>query len=191
MGRATRLTASVCRKSFYFNPRPPWGGRLGSNACISSAVGISIHALRGEGDARDLERGSCSWHFNPRPPWGGRPVAQSVAAFASSFQSTPSVGRATMILSFLYLHCLLFQSTPSVGRATTYRLRKEKIFGISIHALRGEGDTQKPVYNIDRKYFNPRPPWGGRLSELENAPTAGEFQSTPSVGRATGGQGSR
>ena len=59
---------------------------------------------------------------------------------------------------------------------------------ISIHALRGEGDSyvvrrstcysyfnprppwggrpQFLVYNIDNKYFNPRPPWGGRHAQF-------------------------
>ena len=79
-----------------------------------------------------------------------------------------------------------FQSTPSVGRATQYEensaaywlisihaLRGEgdhfhNCFGgtfacISIHALRGEGDKITGAYFIYRQYFNPRPPWGGRL----------------------------
>ena len=33
-----------------------------------------------------------------------------------------------------------FQSTPSVGRATNYQTKKKKNQKISIHALRGEGD---------------------------------------------------
>ena len=38
---------------------------------------------------------------------------------------------------------------------------------ISIHALRGEGDIRaKHEYAAD-KYFNPRPPWGGRQSLKE------------------------
>ena len=37
-------------------------------------------------------------------------------------------------------------------------------FDISIHALRGEGDVFSPLDNALKKYFNPRPPWGGRLS---------------------------
>ena len=40
-----------------------------------------------------------------------------------SFQSTPSVGRATLYV-FVYLYIeVLFQSTPSVGRATSKRIR--------------------------------------------------------------------
>ena len=57
-----------------FNPRPPWGGRLGKNMALGVGVGfISIHALRGEGDIVD-RFGLC---------------------VITRFQSTPSVGRAT------------------------------------------------------------------------------------------------
>ena len=34
---------------------------------------------------------------------------------------------------------------------------------ISIHALRGEGDEDCYTDKEKRRYFNPRPPWGGRL----------------------------
>ena len=34
----------------YFNPRPPWGGRRGQRQTTERHSGISIHALRGEGD---------------------------------------------------------------------------------------------------------------------------------------------
>ena len=79
---------------------------------------ISIHALRGEGDKQKL-----------------RTVTDTF-----QFQSTPSVGRATIIDSFFI--CLeIFQSTPSVGRATALRKLSRRKQIISIHALRGEGDT--------------------------------------------------
>ena len=58
-------------------------------------IDISIHALRGEGD---------------------EPV-KGVGAIPLTFQSTPSVGRATR-LTFARTATATFQSTPSVGRAT-------------------------------------------------------------------------
>ena len=57
---------------------------------------ISIHALRGEGDGR-------------REQW---------QILRSTFQSTPSVGRATSTALSCILFTSVFQSTPSVGRAT-------------------------------------------------------------------------
>ena len=83
---------------------------------------ISIHALRGEGDKMSMAELSELENFNPRPPWGGRPqMYRRYDTYAKIFQSTPSVGRATLLLLELI-----------------YK------FVISIHALRGEGDRQTP-----------------------------------------------
>ena len=101
---------------------------------------ISIHALRGEGDA-------------------DRPI---LSMLSRGFQSTPSVGRATETKKVGLLK-RLFQSTPSVGRAT---------------AINWGNASMSP-------YFNPRPPWGGRRSEVAAQHLSLVFQSTPSVGRAT------
>ena len=105
----------------------------------------------------------------------------------SSFQSTPSVGRATrgqrqttkrhsdfnprppwggrrMPTKNMDSRSI-FQSTPSVGRATVGEIYGPNIpVKISIHALRGEGDQERSQCQIrDNEHFNPRPPWGGRL----------------------------
>ena len=80
-------------------------------------------------------------NFNPRPPWGGR--QRTDTAFRNELQ---------------------FQSTPSVGRATIARSSEVFFMSISIHALRGEGDNTWAVADTTSTYFNPRPPWGGRQS---------------------------
>ena len=88
------------------------------------------------------------------------------SVFVSPFQSTPSVGRATLAPDAkagraIYFNprppwggrliqfrvCFLeplFQSTPSVGRATRSRTFHIPAHKISIHALRGEGDEYQP-----------------------------------------------
>ena len=43
-------------------------------------------------------------------------------------------------MSSVSLSAILFQSTPSVGRATIQKIRTTTDSSISIHALRGEGD---------------------------------------------------
>ena len=126
---------------------------------------ISIHALRGEGDHSFCLQIRGHQDFNPRPPWGGRlPTAWQLAVVVL-FQSTPSVGRATIwifplliLMLRISIHALRgegdacaalrklfrrkqFQSTPSVGRATSVIDIPGMPDGmISIHALRGEGD---------------------------------------------------
>ena len=87
----------------------------------SSSYDISIHALRGEGDAATDTGDTIGYsHFNPRPPWGGR------------LSDVDIFGRV-----------LKFQSTPSVGRATDSYDIFDAWLNISIHALRGEGDEYK------------------------------------------------
>ena len=148
--------------------------------------GISIHALRGEGDEAANRSSPPLPYFNPRPPWGGRLKRATSYAAHSVFQSTPSVGRATIGAHLLHFISFLFQSTPSVGRATAVPTRLSSIvIMISIHALRGEGDVISFIFrsriqlfqstpSVGRatsrarsifevpKDFNPRPPWGGR-----------------------------
>ena len=153
----------VCDTFKNFNPRPPWGGRrLRFSICFllvsfqsTPSVGratvratakqkisaISIHALRGEGDKNK----------------------QSLKITPPKFQSTPSVGRATRAHAALDRESAQFQSTPSVGRATEVgRAPCKACWNISIHALRGEGDVFLVIRKIVGRYFNPRPPWGGR-----------------------------
>ena len=171
-------------KLYHFNPRPPWGGRP-SSSC---------------------KKDTASLNFNPRPPWGGRPSFLLTSKPDTSFQSTPSVGRATSRTRIR--QCVeTFQSTPSVGRATDKATTGIIIERISIHALRGEGDDI-PESGVGKRtnfnprppwggrlqprqpgtlvlHFNPRPPWGGRPSAFSRQSVLSAFQSTPSVGRAT------
>ena len=80
----------------YFNPRPPWGGRQLQEAYDKAKKAISIHALRGEGDIVKSLNELLNFNFNPRPPWGGRRLLfVANIKYKGTFQSTPSVGRAT------------------------------------------------------------------------------------------------
>ena len=128
----------------YFYPRPPRGGRRGkkmvgvaSNKFLSTpsarrATGkprpwrrhkkFSIHALREEGDAINLDLAKFVLHFYPRPPRGGRLVAASAFTPLSNFYPRP----------------------PRGGRQKTPRLWYTR-GDISIHALREEGDIASPA----------------------------------------------
>ena len=123
---------------FYFNPRPPWGGRR--KDCIHKDV--------------------CHMHFNPRPPWGGRRVAASIACVTNSFQSTPSVGRATeSTVEYTRQHLNFNPRPPWGGRRST-------------------GKCQLPGM-----HFNPRPPWGGRLAVgMVNSRLVFDFNPRPPWG---------
>ena len=146
----------------YFYPRPPRGGRpicteegiisakfLSTPSARRATVPqqrlgpiqqISIHALREEGD-RGMRRGSPDLrNFYPRPPRGGRPHSSTVRLSGGAFLSTPSARRAT---------------PPQSARS--------RCSGISIHALREEGDPANPMCRS----------------------STAQFLSTPSARRAT------
>ena len=85
---------------------------------LSRAIGISIHALREEGDVRK------------RP--------QKISK--NGFLSTPSARRATLPPLEPPQLYTKFLSTPSARRATGKETWVVQGIGISIHALREEGD---------------------------------------------------
>ena len=151
-----------CKQNF--NPRPPWGGRLSLISVKPICPRISIHALRGEGDIllddRFVKTGGISIHA-----LRGEGDAKYLTVFASISISIHTLrGEGDYGIIFLCISLYRFQSTPSVGRAT-YKHRPRKL-----------------LY----RYFNPHPPWGGRLfSFMFFGFIIALFQSTPSVGRAT------
>ena len=125
---------------------------------------ISIHALREEGDRRDVRADLVQHNFYPRPPRGGRPFAaqnaprcQAISIHAlreegdalalhgrgaskgDFYPRPPRGGRRSKRRGF---HCpMVFLSTPSARRATGQLIRPDASMEISIHALREEGDS--------------------------------------------------
>ena len=101
---------------------------------------ISIHALREEGDSGLTTIASFAVNFYPRPPRGGRQA---------------EVFTPTWVCKFL--------STPSARRATPESVTVQFTLKISIHALREEGDRCARCSGRVHQDFYPRPPRGGRL----------------------------
>ena len=147
---------------------------------------ISIHALREEGDKRNLRRRaglSISIHALREEGDGRRTLVHTIH---KSFLSTPSARRATCRLrqrqdwetnfyprpprggrqavsppSATMLQNF-YPRPPRGGRLPWIRL-KVSHFLISIHALREEGDQSTPRRGAGSQNFYPRPPRGGRL----------------------------
>ena len=116
-----------------------------------------------EGDATFSPRGLTSGDFNPRPPWGGRLSVNDRLPEDEQFQSTPSVGRATL-------------RAEQGGRQAPRHFNPRPPWG---------GRRRGMSTALWCRYFNPRPPWGGRRRNKRLLQSALSFQSTPSVGRAT------
>ena len=131
---------------------------------------ISIHALREEGDGAASMRFPLRAYFYPRPPRGGRRFVEFFIGKLAEFLSTPSARRATKAqdlkraIELISIHALReegdgcafsghrsdmaqaatiqFLSTPSARRATRVETVVGGGQGISIHALREEGDMR-------------------------------------------------
>ena len=106
-------------KCFYFNPRPPRGGRPADLLWAGALYSISIHALREEGDTQVV------WWLHSD----------------ASFQSTPSARRATEELR-ANAGEFVFQSTPSARRATAKAAKKSTTF-VPLYTL---------VHNLKRNF---------------------------------------
>ena len=84
----------------------------------STRMAISIHALRVEGDIRLNSKAHANWHFYPRPPGGGR-------------QPT---GLRCKHVTGISIHALRVEGDFLLCHA-------QRLYEISIHALRVEGDV--------------------------------------------------
>ena len=123
--------------------------------------------------------------FYPRPPRGGRRGGTTHGAGAGrDFYPRPPRGGRRNLYRFI-ADFGVFLSTPSARRATPSRCHSRKLFSISIHALREEGDACKIRRARRQLHFYPRPPRGGRLVGKIKAQGAALFLSTPSARRAT------
>ena len=108
-----------CSGWFYFNPRPPRGGRPYDFAPGISKKKISIHAPREGGDCIDGCFAFQSWHFNPRPPRGGRLFRTGIGIHKTGHNFNPR---------------------PPRGGRLGQGKQKKQAGDISIHAPREGGD---------------------------------------------------
>ena len=145
-----------------FYPRPPRGGRRSRLDAVPpagiflstpsarratlcrvlhrQAGRISIHALREEGDQGPRSEAGHRTDFYPRPPRGGRRVRFLRSSQRHNFYPRPPRGgrhRSDMAQAAT----IQFLSTPSARRATRVETVVGGGQGISIHALREEGDS--------------------------------------------------
>ncbi len=161
--RATHRCAGGLNVQADFYPRPPRGGRRSRLDAVPpagiflstpsarratlcrvlhrQAGRISIHALREEGDQGPRSEAGHRTDFYPRPPRGGRRVRFLRSSQRHNFYPRPPRGgrhRSDMAQAAT----IQFLSTPSARRATRVETVVGGGQGISIHALREEGDMR-------------------------------------------------
>ena len=177
--------------------------------CYYNSNGLNIilflstpSARRATGRAGGEDR--CGDDFYPRPPRGGRQLTTASWQKARLFLSTPSARRTTTLeLSFYLTFQNFYPRPPRGGRRfcrasdslssgiSIHALREEgdqwdanvdQLTRISIHALREEGDTRPGRWGSPRIYFYPRPPRGGRPRQPARSPSSCNFYPRPPRG---------
>ena len=168
-----------------FYPRPPRGGRPDAPKPEDPRALISIHALREEGDQRAVPENREGGNFYPRPPRGGRLAHRVRVTLSIEFLSTPSARRATPALrSSKKSRCNFYPRPPRGGRPATGS--GSTIRGISIHALREEGDGRThTVFQPDRVFLSTPSARRATRTDVVGRREKTEFLSTPSARRAT------
>ena len=205
--RATRWRRGRSQHRTYFYPRPPRGGRHGYHGGGNRQRGISIHALREEGDRGCRGKRGKKGGFLSTPSARRATCVAASPSATSLFLSTPSARRATpqespiSLFLMISIHALreegdgvgfddayyadIFLSTPSARRATPRLIVAGIAKIISIHALREEGDRSSSSHRSFLWNFYPRPPRGGRRYCGNAFQNKCKFLSTPSARRAT------
>ena len=149
-----------CRPSVYFNPLPPYGGRHGYCKFAVGAKSISIHSLRMEGDN----------------------ICRVSEPFHGIFQSTPSVWRETLNQGKDNADQHHFNPLPPYGGRPQTPHPLPQLLHISIHSLRMEGDSPQRTSTSGFVHFNPLPPYGGRPITPPTVPTIVHFNPLPPYG---------
>ena len=124
-------------------------------------------------------------YFNPRPPRGGRPQAIREGRVSVEFQSTSSARRTTVINDEGCSEEYIFQSTSSARRTTPHcRTTAPPPRYFNPRPPRG-GRLCTALPRFWKCNFNPRPPRGGRHESVEGGAVLFLFQSTSSARRTT------
>ena len=160
--RATNAGKRGMAKRWDFYPRPPRGGRRGEPRKHRGDLGISIHALREEGDYTLMSGLAQLTYFYPRPPRGGRPEPQLLYCNYCTIS----------------IHALREEGDYSPTTPTT------KPRNFYPRPPRGGRLSMKHCPSRWRNFY-PRPPRGGRRSPAAGVRRAARFLSTPSARRAT------
>ena len=146
-----------------FYPRPPRGGRPCSCRRRVPPAGISIHALREEGDPLQSPPCALLSNFYPRPPRGGRRGRTTRSIIAPNFYPRP----------------------PRGGRPAA-TLPSATLMTISIHALREEGDLSDfDCTELLLTFLSTPSARRATLVPARPMPAGWIFLSTPSARRAT------
>ena len=125
-----------------FYPRPPGGGRQGSQGRLGRRAEFLSTPSGWRATSWTRATSHCSNNFYPRPPGGGRPTIKGAFSGHILFLSTPSGWRATSNSSSQPSGVSDFYPRPPGGGRLSQLANQVFKCDISIHALRVEGDQR-------------------------------------------------
>ena len=182
--RATGGILYALPSLYNFYPRPPRGGRpaVCTTTYPASSFLSTPSARRATRRSRSGRR--CSRNFYPRPPRGGRPSSDfSTPKTRDFYPRPPRGGRPFSGRMAAAAHGISIHALREEGDLLPIPFCSSQT--ISIHALREEGDVPGAAKGRRCADFYPRPPRGGRPGRSRSASTTTRFLSTPSARRAT------
>ena len=157
----------------YFNPRAPYGARHALFAGAFKAHQFrSTRPIRGA-TAEYPSINALRIHFNPRAPYGAR---------RQSLQQRNCGG-------LISIHAPHTGRDPTTTTTTTREIPRTKGFQ-STRPIRGATQPSDRG-NAPERHFNPRAPYGARLSWCSSVIVSAVFQSTRPIRGATGGRDQR
>ena len=146
---------------------------------------ISIHAFRVEGDFQLVHTCFDNSYFNPRLPCGRRRCKRHALYKPCNFNPRLPCGRRHNA----WTECFRLAAISIHAFRVEGDLINENLLNIptsiSIHAFRVEGDERRILRTNRPQNFNPRLPCGRRPSVVAKPLPSLQFQSTPSVWKAT------
>ena len=148
----------------YFYPRPPRGGRQETAKALQLDDIISIHALREEGDLGFMPSQTRRFERFLSTPSARRatfPFQGSGLPGRNFYPRPPRGGRRPDLPPDVAAHVISIHALREEGDAD--KPADSRRIRISIHALREEGDAGALRNPAGLVYFYPRPPRGGRL----------------------------
>ncbi len=187
VGRATRTILDLSAHASAFQSTPSVGRATEARYLIQAYISFQSTPSVGRATLSLWGEAAHFLYFNPRPPWGGRQKNSGLSRQAGfHFNPRPPWGgRPLRQLGKLCRLRISIHALRGEGDPRRHFDRHAAVDGISIHALRGEGDDNNIVLHgvITISIHALR----GEGDNQKHALTMmfDEFQSTPSVGRAT------
>jgi len=178
---------AACHVCGLFQSTPSAGRATYCHRARKHCAGISIHALRGEGDISPFAPCAKQAHFNPRPPRGGRPLEHRPVTLIIEISIHALRGEGDWTYTPEYWYHAYFNPRPPRGGRPPRSLRNAT-FNYNFNPRPPRGGRQRCIPADDPQRIFQSTPSAGRatLRALFLASRAARFQSTPSAGRATG-----